>query len=135
MNNTFAIHFIEFTETRSLANGSKMYLSDGVFGNTHPNEGVEIKYSRRSEFRLEDVPEEYLIVETYRLEANALPGNELWMGKVSKDYSHPSFDVRHTGIPFIHNPLINHTRLCGKNLHAYDWYGVKPWKDLFAVNN
>lgn len=127
LNNVFAIQLVEFTETRSLKNGSKMYLSDGVFGNLHPNKGIEIKYSKRTEWRIEQVPDEYLVVETYRLDANAMPGNELWLGKVSKDYSHPSFDVRHSGIPFVHNPLINRTRLCGRNLMTYGWYRVAPW--------
>lgn len=120
-----------------MTNGLKMYLSDGVFGNQHPNEGIEIKYSSRSEFPLEEVLEnmEWLLVETYRLDANALPGNELWMGKVSKDYSHPSFDVRHTSIPFIHNAHINRTRVCGNNLQVFSCYGIVPGKNTFAVMN
>lgn len=125
---------IDFKENRSLKCGSKMYLQDGVYGNQHPNEGIEIKYSTRAEWRIEDVPEEYLIVETYRLDANAMPGNELWLGKVSKENSHPSFDVRHTAIPFIHNPLINGSRLCGRNMRSFYMCGLSSWRDIHAVN-
>lgn len=134
LNNIACLHLIGFKETRSLKNGIKMHLIDVVFGNEHPNEGIEIKYSPRAEWRMEDIPEEYLIVDTYRLDQNALPGNELWLGKVAKDHSHPSFDIRHTAVPFIHNPLINKSWLCGRNLHAYDRYwGVKHWKDMYSV--
>ena len=131
--NVYGVTLLEFTETPTLRDGVKLYLQDGVKGNPHPNEGIQIRYTTREEWRKEPVPEEYLLVETYRLDGNAMPGNELWMDKVSRDYGHPSFDVRHSAIPFIHNALINGTRLCGRNLKGYSSYGVCDWTDIHWV--
>lgn len=135
LNNIYGVKLIEFKETVGLKDGSKMYLGDGVFGNRHPNEGIEISYIGRDDWKLEDVPARYLVVETYRLDVNAMPGNELWLGSVKKQYSEPSFDVRNTAIPFIHNPLINKTRLCGRNLQTCSTYGEAEWKYVHYVNN
>lgn len=136
LNSVHGILFVDFKEhPESLKDGSKMYLTDGVYGNEHPNEGIEIKYSTREEWKkdMSSVSEQFLIVETYRLDANAMPGNELWLNKVSKDYSHPSYDVRNTAIPYIHNAHVNSTRINGRNVRAYGWYGVGSWKNIHSV--
>lgn len=136
LNHVYGVHFVEFAEVASsLKDGSKMYLCDGVFGNQHPNEGIEIRYSSRAEWRAREsaIGDEYLVVETYRLDGNALPGNELWLGKVSKDYAHPSYDVRHTAIPFVHNAHVNGTRVNGRNVRSYSSYGLGSWTDIHSV--
>lgn len=134
LNNTKLVHLVDFAEIDTLKNGWSMTAPDGVYGNEHPLKGVEIKFSTKLELNVE-MPEilsddRHLVVETYRLDGNALPGNQIWQGKVSKDYWEPSFDVRHTAIPFIHNPFINKTRLCEGNLRIYSDRSVFDWDKM-----
>lgn len=134
LNNIEKVHLVDFKEISTMPNGCKMYLSHNVHGIYHPNEGIDIKYSTRDEFQEEflDILEndKYLLVDTYRLDQNALPGNQFWMGKVEKELGHPSYEVRNTAIPFIHNPHINKTRICGDNLHIYSMYSLLHWTEL-----
>lgn len=137
LENTKIVHLVDFQEIETLKNGWKLSLRDGVYGIQHPLGAIDVKFSSRAELNTEYEAivsdEGHMVVETYRLDGNALPGNELWLGKVSKNFGDPSYDVRHTAIPFIHNPLVNRTRLCGLNLRIYGGFsgGVFDWNKMF----
>lgn len=135
LNNLFAIHLVGFKEIETLRHGWKMHLPNGE--QEHPNEGVEIKFSKPEEFSWDkiDKKEEFVLVETYRFEGNALPGKELWTEDGSKDKKHPSVDPD-ISVRFIHNAHVNSTRLCGSNLRCYSSSGgVRSWKDIDAVKS
>lgn len=137
LNNTKIVHLVDFEEIETLKNSWKLSLRDGVYGIQHPLGAIEVKFSSKAELNTEYdsilSEEGHLVVETYRLDGNALPGNELWLGKVRKNFGDPSYDVRHTAIPFIHNPLVNTKRLCGRNLRIYGGFngGVFDWNKMF----
>lgn len=132
----YGIHFVDFDEIPTLQDGWHLFLEDGTRGNPHPNGGIQIKFTTKENYNIKWIAmkKEFLIVETYRLDQNALPGNELWMGKVSKDKSEPSFDIRNTATPFIHNPHINETRVNGNNLHIYSSVTISHWKENWSIN-
>lgn len=137
LNNVKMVHLVNFTEIDTLKNGWRMYLRDGVFGIQHPLEAIDVRFTTHFELsqEMKDIigNPEHLVAETYRLDANALPGNELWVNKVSTDHFHPSFDVRHSSIPFGHNPHINKTRLRGNNLRIYGHGTVFNWTRMYNL--
>lgn len=133
LNNTALVHLIAFTPIETLADGYRMSLQDGVFGNKHPNEAIDIKFSKHyDDIDVISIPEEYLVVETYRLDGNALPGNELWSRKVAQTYAHPSFLVGNTAIPQIHNPHVNTAMISEHNLKVYSLYDLLSSDQFFA---